>query len=401
MTSQILLDSASAVLGRSVGLRLDPAQRHRLDYWLKTTALARGIADAAIVQEIAAEGPALQAVLDELTVQETSFFRDRGQFDALRNAVLPTLEPPLTIWSAGCAWGQEPYSLAMLLDDSGYPEWRVVASDISSRALKQAQSARFSEHQLTGLSETDRGRYLNRVGDDHWEVIPRLRERVTVFRHNLVRDPVPPLALGSAVVFCRNVLIYFDRADVLEALDKIADTMDPTGWAFLGYSEVPVAGDRPIPPGPRGQGVRLSSVDGVGRRPSPGGVQAATALARRQYQRVAVPGAHRHPDIAHPHRRRPHQPSAAPTPRCRRSPPCSPRARRRSRRGMPAPPSSPCARRRTWIPTTGSPSFSWVSRSRCSVTAARRSGLSAPPGPRSVAARRRLRRRSRVTRSPN
>jgi len=68
-------------------------------------------------------------------------------------------------------------------------------------------------------------------------VVPQLRARVSVLRHNLIRDPVPALAAGASVVFCRNVLIYFDRVDVLAALDRIASAMDPKGWVFLGYSE--------------------------------------------------------------------------------------------------------------------------------------------------------------------
>ena len=236
MTSRTLVDTAREVLERSVGLRLDPAQRFRLEYWLNRTAAERGLPESHIVDEIAAEGPALQSALDELTVQETSFFRDPAQFDALRNQVLSTLRPPITIWSAGCAWGHEAYSLAMLLDSSGFPEWNVVASDISSRALRQAQSGRYDERQLAGLSELDRGRYLRRAGDQ-WEVIPELRQKVSIFRHNLIRDPDPPQASGSAVVFCRNVLIYFDRPEVLVALERIATTMNPMGWVFLGYSE--------------------------------------------------------------------------------------------------------------------------------------------------------------------
>ncbi len=236
MTNEILLDTAREVLERSVGLRLDPAQRFRLDYWLRQTAEQRGVADAEIVEEIAAEGPALQAVLDELTVQETSFFRDQAQFAAFRRDVVPTLRSPLTVWSAGCAWGHEPYSIAMVLAESGIANWRVVASDISSRALRQAQSGRYEERQLTGLGEKERGRYLRRAGEQ-WEMVPELREKVTVFRHNLIRDPAPALAAGAQVVFCRNVLIYFDRPDVLAALERIASTMDPRGWVFLGYSE--------------------------------------------------------------------------------------------------------------------------------------------------------------------
>jgi chemotaxis protein methyltransferase CheR len=236
MTDEILLDTAREVVERSVGLRLDPAQRCRLDYWLRHTAEERGVSDSEIVKEIAAEGSALQAVLDELTVQETSFFRDPAQFAAFRHDVVPTLRSPLTVWSAGCAWGHEPYSIAMVLAESGIAKWQVVASDISSRALRQAQSGRYDERQLGGLGETERKRYLRRVGNQ-WEVVPQLREKVTVFRHNLIRDPNPPQAAGAEVVFCRNVLIYFDRPDVLAALDRIASTMDPRGWVFLGYSE--------------------------------------------------------------------------------------------------------------------------------------------------------------------
>ena len=236
MTSEILLDAARQVVERTVGLRLDPAQRYRLDYWLHHTAAQRGVADSQLVEEIAAEGPALQAVLDELTVQETSFFRDPAQFAAFRRDVVPTLRSPLTIWSAGCAGGHEPYSIAMVLAESGIASWRVVASDISSRALRQAQSARYEERHLAGIGEEERSRYLRRAGAE-WEVVPELREKVTVFRHNLIRDPAPRQAAGAEVVFCRNVLIYFDRADVLAALARIATTMDPGGWVFLGYSE--------------------------------------------------------------------------------------------------------------------------------------------------------------------
>jgi chemotaxis protein methyltransferase CheR len=236
MTNEILLDTASQVVQRSVGLRLGPAQRHRLDYWLHHTAEQRGVPDQTIVEEIAAEGPALQACLDELTVQETSFFRDPAQVAAFRRDVVPTLHSPLTVWSAGCAWGHEPYTIAMVLAESGIAEWRVVASDISSRALRQAATGRYEERQLTGLGEAERSRYLRKAGD-RWEIVPELRSKVTVFRHNLIRDPAPAQAAGAEVVFCRNVLIYFDRSDVLGALELIATTMDRRGWVFLGFSE--------------------------------------------------------------------------------------------------------------------------------------------------------------------
>ncbi len=154
----------------------------------------------------------------------------------MRDEVLPTLHRPITVWSAGCAWGHEPYSLAMLLAASGIPDWRVFASDISSRALRQTESGRYAEHALKGLTPVERSRYLRKSGDQ-WEVIPELRERVHVFRHNIVQEAPPADVMGVQVVFCRNVLIYFHRNGVLTALDRIADAMDPKGWLFLGYSE--------------------------------------------------------------------------------------------------------------------------------------------------------------------
>ena len=236
MTSEILLDTASEFVQRTVGLHLDPAQRHRLDYWLHRTAAQRGVPDQTIVEEIAAEGPALQACLDELTVQETSFFRDPAQLAAFRRDVVPTLHSPLTVWSAGCAWGHEPYTIAMMLAESGIAEWRVVASDISSRALRQAASGRYEERQLTGLGETERSRYLRKTGD-HWEIVPELRSRVTVFRHNLIRDPAPAQAAGAEVVFCRNVLIYFDKPTQQAVVERLASHLRPGGYLLLGHSE--------------------------------------------------------------------------------------------------------------------------------------------------------------------
>ena len=400
MTSEILLDTAREVVERSVGLRLDPAQRHRLDYWLHHAAVERGLPNSDIVAEIAAEGPALQAVLDELTVQETSFFRDPAQFAAFRSDVVPSLRTPITVWSAGCAGGHEPYSIAMVLAESGFERWRVVATDISSRALRQAEAARYDERRLAGIGEKERSRYLRRAGDE-WEVVPALRSKVSVLRHNLIRDPAPQQAAGAEVVFCRNVLIYFDRADVLAALARIATTMDPGGWVFLGYSESlwqvserfhlvrlgsAFAYRQPeatLPDPSAGLPPELDRRTQVARPPR--GSRARSARTPRPPVGVAEPGGrrspgmptarglpcHRRPSWAPPRRRNRcrcrHRHRRLSTRAATRSPPSpvsSPRVKPACRPGTRRLRCRPCARSCTWTPTTRSPTSSWASPSR-------------------------------------
>jgi len=407
MTSEILLDTASEFVQRTVGLHLDPAQRHRLDYWLHRTAAQRGVPDQTIVEEIAAEGPALQACLDELTVQETSFFRDPAQLAAFRRDVVPTLHSPLTVWSAGCAWGHEPYTIAMMLAESGIAEWRVVASDISSRALRQAASGRYEERQLTGLGETERSRYLRKTGD-HWEIVPELRSRVTVFRHNLIRDPAPAQAAGAEVVFCRNVLIYFDRRDVLAALERIATTMDPRGWVFLGYSEslwqvterfhlvrvgTAFAYRQPDP---------AMAVQAAGALPRPGHSNHSLGTSARGVSRPPVPTLPpRPPDRP----RRPRRPrrhlwwprrTRAATLRPRLS---SPRAKPVSSPATRPPPWPRSGRLPTSTPITPSPTSSWGWPLSSWENRARPAGPSASPAPLSAAAPRPPKSPSRATRS--
>jgi len=444
MTSEILLDTASEVVQRSVGLRLDPAQRHRLDYWLHHTAKQRGVPDQTIVEEIAAEGPALQACLDELTVQETSFFRDPAQLAAFRRDVVPTLHSPLTVWSAGCAWGHEPYSIAMVLAESGIADWQVVASDISSRALRQAASGRYEERQLTGLGETERSRYLRKVGDQ-WEIVPELRSKVTVLRHNLIRDPALAQAAGAEVVFCRNVLIYFDRHDVLAALERIATTMDPRGWVFLGYSEslwqvterfhlvrvgtafayrqpdpamaAPAAGvlpladhsnrsrgtskrtEAPVQPAAgldAGRGSRARAATHAEARGGPGPPFPRAPVWAPPTLPPRPPGRPRSPRPPSGQLWRPRRTRAAVTLRSRLS---SPRARPVCSPATRPPPWPRSGRSPTSTPITPSPTSSWVWPLSSWANRARPAGPSASPGPLSAAVPRLPRSLSRATRS--
>ena len=229
---------AERLVAERTGIELGDGLRERLAACLDGAARARGQTPARFAATLACDPGAFQEVLDCVTVQETGFFRHPDQFAALAREVLPGLEGPVVVWSAGCANGQEAYSLAMELAASGVPDWQVVATDISATAVARARAGRYSAAELTGLPAAHR-RWLRPAGDQ-WEVDPALRRRVRVERANLTaRFPVDP---GRCqVVFCRNVLIYLSRTVTESFLDRLAGWLAPGGLVFLGYSEAVLA----------------------------------------------------------------------------------------------------------------------------------------------------------------
>ncbi len=233
---QDALADAARLLSRRVGFHTDPSVRGRLSHSVTAAAKAHHLPVPDYVAALDRDPAALQDLLDRVTVQETAFFRDPAQFAALAEQVLPSLPAPTRIWSAACANGQEAYTIAMVLDEVGHGGSTVVATDISSQALDRTRQARYSSKEIRGLSAERRERYLSAV-DGKFEIVPAMRERVDVARHNLIADQ-PPVPAGScSIVFCRNVLIYFSHDEVVKLLDRLADWMAPGGWLFLGYSE--------------------------------------------------------------------------------------------------------------------------------------------------------------------
>lgn len=235
------VEEVGRLLSRRVGLRLDPAIRGRLARAVRDEAERLGEDQATYGQRLESDPERLQDLLNRVTVQETSFFRDQGQFEALVAHVLPALREEgrrVDIWSAGCANGQEPYSLAMVLAESGIADWHVIASDLSTDAVARTRAARYRERELRGISPERRARHLVRVAaGDEWEIAAQLRDRVTTVRHNLAAEP-PPFAVGRChVVFCRNVLIYFGHDDLIAFLHRLATYLPASAHLFLGYSE--------------------------------------------------------------------------------------------------------------------------------------------------------------------
>lgn len=186
-----------------------------------------------------------QRVIDALTTNETFFFRDKTPFDHFRNVIVPELisrrpaGKTLRIWCAACSSGQEPYSLVMVLDEMkaqlGGRQVEIHASDISENILSKAKSGLYNQFEVQrGLPTKMLLQYFEKVGDN-WRISPDVVKRVNFFKFNLLEEP---RALGTFdVIFCRNVLIYFDRPTRAKIFDRLADRLAPDGFLLLGGAE--------------------------------------------------------------------------------------------------------------------------------------------------------------------
>ena len=184
-------------------------------------------------------------VVEEMTTNETSFFRDTHPFDMLESHVIPELienrsaEKEIRIWSAGCSAGQEPYSIAILLRES-FPEladWNVsiLATDLSRSILERARVGSYSQLEINrGLAAPLRDKYFTRSGL-RWQVRDELRDMVDFRQLNLLQPitHIPPVH----IVFIRNVLIYFDLDLQRDTLERVRAIIDSSSTVFLGRSE--------------------------------------------------------------------------------------------------------------------------------------------------------------------
>lgn len=197
---------------------------------------------------IAPESPLLQSIIDAMTTNETSFFRDATPFHVLRDRVLPELIErrsalrTIRIWSAGCASGQEPYSIAMMWREefAHLPDWqlRILATDISSEMLERARDGRFSHVEVQrGLAEQQRATFFRRVADQ-WQIEPTLRSMIDFQPLNMI--DAWPTTVNADVIFLRNVLVYFDMATKQDILRRLRAALTPDGYLFLGSAETTV-----------------------------------------------------------------------------------------------------------------------------------------------------------------
>ena len=226
------VDRVTALLGRQIGLRPQSTLRGRLRRCVRDQAAAHGAEVGAYVDLLATRGDALQDLLNQITVQESGFFRHPRHFEILAE-LLPPLAEPVTIWSAGCANGQEAYSLAMVMEELAIAG-TVLATDLSTAALARTADGSYTTRELAGVSPDRFDRHLTRT-QHGGQVTARLRARVVPARHNLV-EALPVRARSSQVVFCRNVLIYFAPEQSRSFLSRLADA-NPIAAVFLGTAE--------------------------------------------------------------------------------------------------------------------------------------------------------------------
>jgi chemotaxis methyl-accepting protein methylase len=228
------VDEVGALLDTRIGLRPQSTLRGRLRRSIRDEAIASGADLEGYVERLAANGAMMQSLVNRVTVQESGFFRHPDHFAVLADDILPALTPPVSIWSAGCANGQEAYSLSMVLEEQGI-DGSVLATDLSTSALERTAAATYDTREISGLSTLRRRRHLTRQGE-RWTVNAPLRSRVTTMQHNLL-DGVPARVPTCQVVFCRNVLIYFSPEHTVAFLDKLAAALPSGTYLFLGAAE--------------------------------------------------------------------------------------------------------------------------------------------------------------------
>ena len=205
----------------------------------------------------------LMCLLQNLTVNETSFFRNKAQIDLFHKQILEEIirqkqhdpQPTIRIWSAGCSTGQEAYTIAMLVADGlayhqlrmppsagvQWPKplvpapWRVEipASDINYAVLRAGQEGLYNEHQMSSVDYAYRLRYFDKVGE-RYAVKATIKELVHFDFHNLKTEFLPQ---RNDVIFCRNVMMYFDEAEQRRLIEKFYRCLNPCGYLLVGHAE--------------------------------------------------------------------------------------------------------------------------------------------------------------------
>ncbi len=192
----------------------------------------------------------LRHLLNEITIGETSLFRSQPQLDALRKVILPEivaekskqLTKRLRIWSAGCSTGEEPYTLAMnLLEESErlLKGWTVeiVATDLNDRSVETARAGIYGDYALRCTADYFKHKYFSPVEEKKLEVRPEVKKLVTFSRLNLQDDSKMLFMKGMDLIFCCNVLIYFDGASKSKVINHFFSNLNFGGYFFLGTSE--------------------------------------------------------------------------------------------------------------------------------------------------------------------
>jgi chemotaxis protein methyltransferase CheR len=254
--NRVLLSDAefaavASLLHDAAGLSFDDSRRDSLAFSVADRMTATQMPDVASYLALLAGpdgGSERQALLDEVTIPETHFFRNPPQVRALRKHVLPELlrlgaaGKRLRIWSAGCSTGEEAYTVAILIREllAASADWdiKVLATDVSTRALTTARAAHYSERSFVMTDPLDMSRwFVLDTTTGSWVVRDEVRELVEFRHHNLVNDPPPFEPDEVDLILCRNVTIYFDRETTRRLMKRLHGRLREGGYLFLGHAE--------------------------------------------------------------------------------------------------------------------------------------------------------------------
>lgn len=192
-------------------------------------------------------GQALSTLIDQISTNHTFFYRESDHFQHFLDVVLPEIaenagrNKKLRIWVAGCSSGEEPYTLAMLLwehfgDTLAAWDAAILATDISTKVLDKAKSAIYPEENVSGMPKSFVLNYFKKISDDRLQVVDKVRKLLVFKRLNLIQDAYPFKGIFN-VIFCRNVMIYFDTQTRKQLIERFARYMPVDSYLFIGHSE--------------------------------------------------------------------------------------------------------------------------------------------------------------------
>jgi chemotaxis protein methyltransferase CheR len=249
MVESIFLNDASfeqykALIYKESGITFTATNRSILESRLKEQLRSQGIASIRDhFNKISTNKEELKSFLDSITTNLTRFFRNQAHFDALEHHVIPELikikqgsgNMTIKIWSAGCSTGEEPYTIAMLLSEILPPPWKyeILASDISLKCLMTAKEGFYAESRIVGIPDSYLKKYFDKV-EGGYKVRADLMSRIRFDYHNLANDSGQR---NLDLVFCRNVIIYFDEAAQTAVINRFWDSMANKSFLFIGHSE--------------------------------------------------------------------------------------------------------------------------------------------------------------------
>lgn len=246
------------------GIKMPPAKKIMLESRLQKRLRSLGMTSFREYCELLFDSPEgsgeLVHMIDAVTTNKTDFFREPVHFQFLTETVLPEFlaesalgnRKKFIVWSAGCSSGEEPYTLAMVLNEYALPhpdfQYSILATDISSRVLEKARSGIYDQHLVEGIPHSFKEKYFLRSKDREKglvRVVPELRSRVSFQRVNLMDENLIIPEKADAI-FCRNVIIYFERATQYKLLSRLCQSLKTGGYLFLGHSETVHGFDLPL-----------------------------------------------------------------------------------------------------------------------------------------------------------